>query len=104
MKNLIVLFAVLCALSAQTSAAALITQEGKVAFSKGEYQLVNGNQVSKLIGLSHQQLRQYEGRTVKVAADDTDRGLEVYKVFVKTNQGYEASYDWDVVNQDLYAD
>ncbi|NVK38666.1 MAG: hypothetical protein HWE18_12135 [Gammaproteobacteria bacterium] len=104
MKNVIVLCAILCALAAQASAAALTSKEGKIVFSKGEYQLISGEKASKLIGLTNQQLRQYEGRTVKVAVDDTDRGLEVYKVFVKTPDGYEASYDWDVVNQDLYAD
>lgn len=103
MKNVILLCAILCALAAQASASTLTTKEGKVAFSKGEYQLVNAQQASKLIGLSNQQLRHYEGRIVKVAVDETERGLEVYKVFVKTADGYETSYDWDVVNQDLYS-
>jgi len=38
-----------------------------------------------------------------VAGENQENGLEIYKVFVKTENGYEASYDWDVVNQEFYA-
>ena len=104
MKQLIVLCAILFALAAQASASSLQTVEGKVMFSKGEYHLVSPNQSIELSGLSNQQLRNFEGLDVKAAGELTGAGLEVYKVFVKTESGYEASYDWDVVNQDLYAD
>lgn len=104
MKQLIVLCAILFALAAQASASSLKTIEGKVMFSKGDYHLVKDNQSVALSGLSNQQLRNFEGLDIKAAGELTDAGLEVYKVFVKTESGYETSYDWDVVNQDLYAD
>ena len=104
MKQLIVLCAILFALAAQASASSLKTIEGKVMFSKGDYHLVKGNQSVELSGLSNQQLRNFEGLDIKAAGELTDAGLEVYKVFVKTESGYETSYDWDVVNQDLYTD
>jgi hypothetical protein len=104
MKQLIVLCAILFALAAQASASSLQTVEGKVIFSKGDYHLVNTHKSVELSGLSNQQLRNFEGLEVKAAGELTGKSLEVYKVFVKTESGYEASYDWDVVNQDLYAD
>ena len=72
--------------------------EGKVAFDKGQYQ-ING---VKLTGLSLSELRQYEGQTVKMAGEKTQEHLNIYKVFVKTENGYETSYDWDVVNGEQY--
>jgi len=91
------------ALSGPVMASGLSTVEGKVVFEKGQYLLKAGKQTHKLTGLSLQQLRQYEGRSVKVAGEASDNTLEIYKVFTKTENGYEASYDWEVVNQELYA-
>ena len=104
MKQLIVLCAILFALAAQASASSLKSIEGKVMFSKGDYHLVSGQTSIELSGLSNQQLRHYEGLEVKAAGELTEAGLEVYKVFIKTESGYKTTYDWDVVNQDLYAD
>ncbi|MGK0444641.1 MAG: hypothetical protein ACJA1U_001576 [Bermanella sp.] len=104
MKQLIVLCAILFALASQAQASTLESMEGKVIFSKGDYHLVNATQSRELSGLSNQQLRHYEGLTIKAAGQLNDESLEIYKVFVKTEQGYETTYDWDVVNQDLYAD
>lgn len=72
--------------------------EGKVVFNKGQYQ-IDG---VKLTGLSLNELRQYEGHTVKMAGEKTHQHLNIYKVFVKTQNGYETSYDWDVVNSEQY--
>ena len=63
-----------------------------------------GNQSIQLSGLSHSQLRHYEDLTVKIAGERNENSMEIYKVFLKTKQGYETSYDWDLVNQDLYLD
>jgi hypothetical protein len=104
MKQLIVLCAILFALASQASASSMKTMEGKVIFSKGDYHLVNATQSRELTGLSNTQLRHYEGLTIKAAGEVSDASLEIYKVFVKTDSGYETTYDWDVVNQDLYAD
>ena len=104
MKQLIVLCAILFALASQASASTLKTMEGKVEFSKGDYHLVNESQSRELTGLSNQQLRHYEGLTIKAAGEMSSESLEIYKIFVKTDSGYDATYDWDVVNQDLYAD
>lgn len=104
MKQLIVLCAILSALAAQASASSLKTMEGKVVFSKGEYHLVNSKSTIVLSGLNNAQLRHYEGLEIKAAGELAKNELDVYKVFVKTQTGYEASYDWDVVNQDLYID
>jgi hypothetical protein len=104
MKQLIVLCAILFALASQASASSMKTMEGKVIFSKGDYHLVNTTQSRELTGLSNTQLRHYEGLTIKAAGEVSDASLEIYKVFVKTDNGYETTYDWDVVNQDLYAD
>ena len=98
MKSLFALLAsAVFAASVQASEMKLV--EGEVQFSQGEYQ-VSG---TKLTGLSLNELRAYEGKTVKVAGENTVNGLEIYKVFVKTENGFETSYDWDVVNQEYYA-
>jgi len=104
MKQLIVLCAILFALASQASASTLQTMEGQVKFSKGGYHLINEGQSRELTGLSNQQLRNYEGLTIKAAGEMSGNALEIYKIFVKTDTGYKATYDWDVVNQDLYAD
>ncbi|MGR6872636.1 hypothetical protein ACU6U9_10095 [Pseudomonas sp. HK3] len=104
MKQLVVLCAILFALAAQASASSLQTMEGKVTFSKGEYHLVNTTSSVELSGLNNQQLRHYEGLEIKAAGELVEGSLEVYKVFIKTESGYKTTYDWDVVNQDLYAD
>lgn len=98
MKSLFALLAsVVFAASVQASEMRLV--EGEVQFSQGGY-LVSG---TKLTGLSLNELRAYEGKIVKVAGENTVNGLEVYKVFVKTENGFESSYDWDLVNQEYYA-
>lgn len=84
------------AVSVQASEMKLV--EGEVAFEKGQYQV----QGTTLTGLTLNELRQYEGKTVKIAGEANKSGLEIYKVFVKTENGYETSYDWDVVNQEYY--
>jgi len=104
MKAFMTLCALSIAFSSQLMASNLKTVEGKVAFEKGQYFIAAKNSKLALTGLSLQQLRQYEGRSVKVAGDLDNKQLEIYKVFVKADNGYEASYDWEVVNQDLYAD
>lgn len=104
MKNIMTICAVCMAFSAQVFASNLETVEGKVSFEKGQYVLTSEQNTLTLEGLSLTQLRQYEGRTVKVAGEIESGDLEIYKVFVKTENGYESSYDWDVVNQELYAD
>jgi len=96
--------ALVLALSSQAMASELSTIEGKVVFQKGQYVLQTSKSSQELSGLSLQALRQYEGRTVKVAGEVSEGSLEIYKVFVKTENGYETSYDWDVVNQELYMD
>ncbi|GAA6134062.1 hypothetical protein NBRC116188_08510 [Oceaniserpentilla sp. 4NH20-0058] len=104
MKAFMSVCVLLVAFGSQVFASNLETVEGKVAFEKGEYFLTSAKGKHQLQGLSLQQLRHYEGRTVKVAGEVSGTQLEIYKLFVKTKEGYEATYDWDVVNQDLYAD
>ena len=91
-------------LSVVATASTLETAEGKVTFIEGQYVLLNTNHQQKLTGMSLQELRAYEGKTIKVAGESNSDTMEIYKIFVKTEQGYETRYDWDVVNQDLYAD
>lgn len=104
MKMLTLVAALFVALSSQVMASNLETLEGKVTFEKGQYFLMTAKNKHELSGLSLQQLRQYEGRTIKVAGEVSEKQIEIYKLFVKTESGYESSYDWDVVNQELYAD
>lgn len=104
MKQLILLCAILFALAFQAQASTLQTAQGRVIFSEGGYHLVTGDQSIQLSGLSHSQLRHYEDLTVKIAGERNENSMEIYKVFLKTKQGYETSYDWDLVNQDLYLD
>lgn len=92
------------ALTFSATASTLQTAEGKVTFIEGQYFLSNATQQQKLTGMSLQELRAYEGKTIKVAGEPNSDAMEIYKIFVKTDSGYETSYDWDVVNQDLYAD
>ena len=80
------------------SASEMTIVEGKVSFNKGQYQ-ING---VKLIGLSLSELSQYEGQTVEIIGVKTYEHLNINKVFLKTENGYEASFDWDMVNSELY--
>ena len=80
------------------SASEMIIVEGKVLFNKGQYQ-ING---VKLIGLSLRELSQYEGQTVEIVGEKTYEHFNINKVFLKTENGYETSYDWDVVNSEQY--
>lgn len=98
MKSLFAMLAsAVFAVSVQASEMKLV--EGELQFNQGEYHVAG----TKLTGLSLTELRSYEGKTVKVAGESTAKGLEIYKVFVKTDNGFETSYDWDVVNQEYYA-
>ncbi len=75
-----------------------ITQ-GKMVFAQGQY-WVNGESLS---GISLQELRKYEGKTVKLAVEKmADGRLDVYEIFVKTGNKFSRDYDWDVVNQTRY--
>ena len=94
----IIMIAMALLLASTAMASEMTMLEGKVAFDKGQYQ-ING---VKLTGLSLSELRQYEGQTVKMAGEKTQEHLNIYKVFVKTENGYETSYDWDVVNGEQY--
>jgi len=80
------------------SASEMIIVEGKVLFNKGQYQ-ING---VKLIGLSLSELSQYEGQTVEIVGEKTYEHFTINKVFLKTENGYKASFDWDMVNSELY--
>ena len=88
--------ALLFTISAMASEMTML--KGEVIFDKGQYQINGVN----LTGLSLNELRQYEGHTVKIAGEKTHEHLDIYKVFVKTEHGYETSYDWDVVNSEQY--
>ena len=94
----IITAALALAMAAGTMASEMTMLEGKVLFDKGQYQ-ING---VKLIGLSLTELRQYEGHTVKMAGEQSPEHLDIYRVFVKTENGYETQYDWDVVNSEFY--
>lgn len=104
MKSLLsVAAAASLALSFSATASNLETIEGSVSFVKGDYYLVSDkNTKQRLTGLNRQELRAYEGKNIKVAGETKSDSVEIYKIFVKTENGYEASYDWDVVNQELY--
>lgn len=78
--------------------------EGTIQFEKGQYLIKSENSAQPLTGMNMQALRKFEGKQVKVAGEEKAASLEIYKIFVKENGGYRASYDWDVVNQDLYMD
>jgi len=94
----IIMATIALVLSISSMASEMTMLEGKVLFDKGHYQINN----VKLTGLSLTELRQYEGHTVKMAGEKTSGNLDIYKVFVKTQNGYETSYDWDVVNNEQY--
>jgi len=94
----IIMATIALVLSISSMASEMTMLEGKVLFDKGQYQINN----VKLIGLSLTELRQYEGHTVKMAGEKTSEHLNIYKVFVRTENGYETSYDWDVVNNEQY--
>jgi hypothetical protein len=96
--NKIITTAMALAISMGAVASEMTTLEGKVSFDKGQYQIDN----VKLTGLSLSELRQYEGQVVKIAGEKTHEHLNIYKVFMKTENGYETSYDWDVVNSEQY--
>lgn len=90
-------------LSLSTTASNLDTIEGSVSFVKGDYYLVSDkNTKQRLTGMSRQELRAYEGKKIKIAGETKSDSVDIYKIFVKTESGYETSYDWDVVNQELY--
>ena len=78
--------------------------EGTVVFEKGQYLIQTSDSRQALSGMDLGMLRKFEGKQVKIAGEDKANGLEIYKIFVKENGGYRTSYDWDVVNQDLYMD
>ena len=96
--NKIIMAAMTLVLSISAMASEMTIMEGKVSFDKGQYQIDN----VKLTGLSLSELRQYEGHMVKIAGEKTHEHLNIYKVFLKTENGYETSYDWDVVNSEQY--
>lgn len=97
MKKLMLASLMACAVSVQASDLHVV--EGVLEFNHGNYHVGN----LELTGLSLNELRHYEGKTVKVAGEKRVGDLEVYKLFVKTSEGYTTSYDWDLVNQELYA-
>lgn len=97
MKKLMLATVVACAASSQASDLHVV--EGVLEFNHGNYHVGD----TSLAGMSLSELRHYEGMTVKVAGEKRVGDLEVYKLFVKTSEGYTTSYDWDVVNQELYA-
>ncbi len=73
--------------------------QGQMVFGQGQY-WVNGQSLS---GISLQELRKYEGKTVKLAVEQkADGRLDVYEIFVKTGNKFSRDYDWDVVNQARY--
>ena len=91
------------AFCASSFASDMVTMEGKVVFEQGQYHLQAKDTSIVLSGMNMQHLRKYEGKDVKVAGESKLTSLEVYKVFIKQGDTYQASYDWDVVNQDLYS-
>jgi len=94
----IIMATIALAFSIGAMASEMTILEGKVSFDKGQYQIDN----VKLTGLSLSELRQYEGQEVKISGEKTHEHLNIYKVFMKTENGYETSYDWDVVNSEQY--
>ena len=103
MKSLLISIFASVLFSAAAAASDMTTMEGKVVFEQGQYFLQSSDKSVALSGMNMQHLRKYEGKDVKVAGDSKLTSLEVYKVFIKQGDTYQASYDWDVVNQDLYS-
>jgi hypothetical protein len=103
MKSLFVSIFATFLFSTAAVASDMMTMEGKVVFEQGQYFLKAKDKSVALSGMNMQHLRKYEGKAVKVAGENKPTSLEVYKVFIKQGDTYQASYDWDVVNQDLYS-
>ena len=103
MKSLLISIFATFLFSATAFASDMMTMEGKVVFEQGQYFLKAKDKSVALSGMNMQHLRKYEGKDVKVAGESKLTSLEVYKVFIKEGDTYQASYDWDVVNQDLYS-
>jgi len=81
------------------SSLAMTSVEGKVVFEKGRY-LVSETPIT---GMSLQEMRKYEERQVKIQGVERETGeIEVYKISVKTDDGYRTAYDWDIVDQTYY--
>lgn len=94
----------MCLFSVASFALDMQVMEGQVKFEMGQYYIQGDEKMMALSGMGLNALRKYEGQTVKVAGEDKGQSLEIYKVFVKKGDTYETSYDWDMVNQDLYLD
>ena len=91
------------AISASAIAGEVVSQEGIINFSKGTYQLVSADKHTVLTGLSNQDLRGYEGLSVVLTGELTESGaLEIYKVQQRKDGALVTSYDWELVNNDLY--
>lgn len=81
------------------SSLAMTAVEGTVVFDKGRYLVAD----TPVVGMSLQDMRKYEERQVKIQGVERESGeIEVYKISVKTDDGYQTSYDWDVVDQTYY--
>jgi opacity protein-like surface antigen len=103
MKSLLISIFASVLFSAAAVASDMTTMEGKVVFDQGQYHLQAKDKSVALSGMNMQHLRKYEGKDVKIAGESKLTSLEVYKVFIKQGDTYQASYDWDMVNQDLYS-
>ncbi|EAT12837.1 hypothetical protein RED65_12229 [Oceanobacter sp. RED65] len=81
------------------SSVAMTAVEGKVVFDKGRYLVAD----TPIVGMSLQDMRKYEERQVKIQGVERESGeIEVYKISVKTDTGYQTTYDWDIVDQTYY--
>lgn len=103
MQSLFKAFLLVLSFSASSFASEMTTVEGTVSFDQGQYFVQGKDMRTALSGMDMAQLRAYEGKAVKVAGEQKVQSLDVYKIFVKKGDAYEASYDWEVVNQDLYS-
>ena len=100
MKSLTAAAVVMTATAAQAEVQVV---EGIVTFEKGAYQLETSEHKQALTGLSMNELRAYEGLSVIISGEITDNGkLEVYKVQQSVEGKLTTSYDWELVNNELY--
>ena len=81
----------------------MVEVEGIIAFDKGNYQLVSVDNTQTLTGLSLDELRAFEGTSVVISGEMTDKNkLEIYKVQQSVQGEMITAYDWDLVDAELY--
>jgi len=103
MKLIKTVAAAAVALAASAAQAEIKVMEGIVTFEKGAYQLATADSKQALAGMKMDELRAYEGLSVIISGEMADNGkLEIYKVQQSVEGQLVTSYDWELVNNELY--